>query len=216
MNSIDECAHENADLIVLVHGFGAARFTMWPLAVRLRARGFRVGYWHYHSLFKSIEYHATQFSQYLTQTLAQERRFHIVAHSMGGIITRAAINHSRPSNLGKVVLLAPPNAGSPIATLAATLFGRVLPPMSELSNKQSSYVNQLRTSYEVEIGVIAGKFDLLVPVQNTHLKNQSWHFTVNATHNSILVSKTACDKIVSFIQSSTQMPMTSQIGCGID
>ncbi len=190
---------DNAVLVVLIHGFGATGIAMWPLAARLRSRGFRVAFWRYQSLFDTIEHHATQFSTYLTQDLANERRFHIVAHSMGAIITRAAINHSRPSNLGRIVLLAPPNTGSPIAKRAAKLLGRFLPSMRELSNEESSYVNQLHTSDEIEIGVIAGKFDLLVPVQNTFLKDQCWHATVNATHNSILLSKAAFNKIVSFI-----------------
>ena len=75
------------DLIVLVHGFAAKRLVMWPFACLLRARGFRVRFWSYGSLFDPIEKHAIRFYDYLHSVTATECQFHIVAHSMGCIVT---------------------------------------------------------------------------------------------------------------------------------
>ena len=70
-----------SELIVLVHGFGAKRAVMWPLANRLRFSGFRVIAWNYLSLFDSIEMHGKRFFDFLATQLSMERRFHLVAHS---------------------------------------------------------------------------------------------------------------------------------------
>ena len=123
------------ELVVLVHGFGAKRALMWPLATRIRANGFRVLNWNYLSLFAAIETHANRLCDFLATQLSMEPCFHIVAHSMGSIVTRAALNRSSLSNFGRLVLLAPPNAGSPAARLASFFISRVITPTRELSDQ---------------------------------------------------------------------------------
>jgi pimeloyl-ACP methyl ester carboxylesterase len=123
------------ELVVLVHGFGAKRALMRPLVTRLRANGFRVLNWNYLSLFAAIETHANRLRDFFATQLSMEPCFHIVAHSMGSIVTRAALNRSSLSNFGRLVLLAPPNAGSPAARLASFFIGRVITPTRELSDQ---------------------------------------------------------------------------------
>ncbi len=176
------------DLIVLVHGFGAQRLVMWPFACLLRARGFRVQHWSYVSLFDPIEKHAIRLFDFLHSVTSTEHRFHIVAHSMGCIVAQSALNRGVLPNLGRLVMLAPPNAGSPVARIASNWFGRILIPTRELSDAKTSYVNKLERTSKVEVGIIAARFDVLVPVRNTHLPNEKEHVVINATHNSLLLS----------------------------
>ena len=190
---------DSKDLIVLVHGFGAKRLAMWPVACLLRARGFRVKYWSYVSLFDPIEKHAIRFFHFLSSVNVSELRFHIVAHSMGCIVTQSALNRSGFPNLGRVVLLAPPNEGSPIARLASKVIGRIITPTRELSDTESSYVNQLERKATAEFGIIAARFDGLVPVRNTHLPNEKAHVVINATHNSLLLSMKASKLTARFL-----------------
>jgi pimeloyl-ACP methyl ester carboxylesterase len=173
---------------------------MWPMAARLRKRGFRVQSWNYRSLFSSIDVHAARLREFLATELAAERRIHIVAHSMGTIVTRAALNLGEISNIGRIVLLAPPNRGSPIARIASHVFGRFIPPTRELSNVSTSYVNQLPFDNKIEIGVVAARYDLLVPARSTHLPSQSQHLIMNATHNSLLLLRKACNHTENFIR----------------
>jgi pimeloyl-ACP methyl ester carboxylesterase len=188
------------ELVVLLHGFGAKRVLMWPLARRLRADGFRVVQWNFLSLFSSIEKHAKRLHDFLTTQLVSEKRVHIVAHSMGSIVTRAALNRLRPPNLGRVVLLAPPNRGSPAAGLASLFVGAIITPSRELSDRSTSYVNQLKTSSDIEIGIIAAKYDLLVPAKNTHLPSEREHVTLIATHNSLLLSRSVGKMTANFLR----------------
>lgn len=188
------------ELIVLVHGFGAPRVVMWLLATRLRASGFRVVLWNYSSLFTKIDVHAERLHGFLATQFTAEPRIHIVAHSMGSIVTRAALERAHLPKLGRVVLLAPPNAGSPVARFASIFVGALITPTRELSDDALSIVNQLRSNDATEIGIIAARYDFLVPLKNTHLLHESMHVTLNATHNSLLFSRLTCQHIVSFLR----------------
>ena len=188
------------DLIVLIHGFGAIRLVMRPLAYQLRRRGFRVQHWTYVSLFDPIERHAIRFFDFLRTVSATEHRFHIVAHSMGSIVSLSALNRGLFPNLGRLVLLAPPNCGSPVARIASKFVGRIITPTCELSDAEDSYVNRFARTSEIEIGIIAARFDALVPIKNTHLSNEKAHVVVNATHNSLLLSKSVSDLIARFLE----------------
>jgi len=190
---------DHRELIVLVHGFGSMRLIMWPLACLLRAGGFRVRQWSYASLFAPIDDHAKRFFEFLEQLATEESRFHIVAHSMGSIIVQSALNRGYFPNLGRIVFLAPPNRGSPVARVAALIFGQILAPTRELSDALESYVNKLERKLKNDVGVIAARFDLLVPISNTHLANESAHIVINATHNSLLVSTTVSKLTARFL-----------------
>ena len=190
-------------LVVLVHGFCANRFVMWPLAHLLRRKGFRVRQWSYNSFFEPVATHAKRLSDFLGAIQKNERCFHVVAHSMGAIVTRSALHQCEQQNLGRLVFLAPPNGGSPIARIASKWFGRVLPPLDDLSDARTSYVNQLACGTDLEIGIIAARFDVLVPAQNTHLPEEKGHVVLNATHNSLLFSRAVGGLTANFLNTGS-------------
>lgn len=191
------------ELVVLVHGFAAKRLVMWPMALRLNSVGFKVARWNYLSYFKSIDEHAKQLEKLLVEEYRNEPRIHVVAHSMGCIIVRAALLRQIPSNLGRIVLLAPPNHGSPVARIASLFLGGILPPTRELSDSPSSYVNQLPTSTSLDIGILSAKYDILVPCQNTELASAREQALLSETHNSLLISKSAFDKTAYFLRTGS-------------
>ena len=171
--------------IVLIHGFGGKRLWMAPLAHRLN-RNYDVLNWSYFSYGGSIERHGTKLAKFL-DNLGSEGNVNIVAHSMGSIVTRVALQKTT-STVNRVVMLAPPNCGSNVARIAAPILGSISTPIRQLSSCNNSFVNSLTDDPTCEIGVIASQYDVLVPVKNTIMKNLTDHQVILGTHNSLLFS----------------------------
>jgi triacylglycerol esterase/lipase EstA (alpha/beta hydrolase family) len=83
---------------------------------------------------------------------------HFVTHSLGGILVRALIAGKRPDNLGRVVMLSPPNKGSEVADYIKdySSFKDILGPASmQLGTGLDSMPNRLGPA-DFELGVITG------------------------------------------------------------
>lgn len=186
--------------VVVIHGFGAIPCVMWPLGSRLARRGYNVHYFNYPSLFRSIETHANRLRDFLQVFVRTEGRAHILAHSMGSIVTRAALAGSSSIDVGNILLLAPPNQGTPIARFASYLLGNWLKPTQELSDGPGSYVNSLPPPQLRTVGIIAARFDGLVPLKYTHLNASCQHMVLNQTHSSLLLSRKVVGMADNFFQ----------------
>ncbi|HEX6808052.1 MAG TPA: hypothetical protein VF118_08705 [Gemmatimonadaceae bacterium] len=189
----------SSDLLVLVHGLKRTRASMWPAALLARRRGYAVFNWGYPSARRGILGHADALRRDL-DALPQlgEARIHFLTHSLGGIIVRALIAFASPPNLGRVVMLGPPNAGNEIAQhLRHTrLFRRFMGPSGlELGTGTESVPRRL-TEATFELGVIAGvrrrsalfgrwigtPNDGLVSVSATRLVGMRDHLIVHGGH----------------------------------
>ncbi len=85
-------------------------------------------------------------------------KIHFVTHSLGGIIVRQYLSERRPANLGRVVMLAPPNRGSELVDRLRhnPVYRWVTGPAGQqLGTEPSSVPNRLGTP-GFELGVIAG------------------------------------------------------------
>lgn len=190
-----------SESILAIHGFGSKRLWMAPLSYRLRRMGYGVENWGYSTLWSSIATHAVRLRKHLLGLCPHKPRLHIVAHSMGSVLVRIALQGERIENIGKIVFLAPPSHGSPAATVVgSTGLGRICPPLAELSTNDVSFVNSIVDSNDYDIGVIAAKYDVLVPVSRTHLQSEADHIVLNATHNSLLFSVRASNCVHEFLE----------------
>jgi triacylglycerol esterase/lipase EstA (alpha/beta hydrolase family) len=96
---------------------------------------------------------------------------HIVTHSLGGLVARALLTTQRPSRLGRVVMLAPPNAGSELADLLFRLgLGRfVLGPVGvHLQTSNHLIDGDLFGHADFDLGIVAGNRPLL-PIFPRHV-----------------------------------------------
>ena len=143
------------DVVVLLHGLGRTPLSMLALSVAARCRGYHVINWHYRSTRATIAAHASSFARSVVPKLRRAPRVHFITHSLGGIIVRELLAHHPLPNLGRVVMLAPPNGGSEVADVLrrSRLVSRFVVPARELGT--SGFVRSLPAA-DFPLGVIAG------------------------------------------------------------
>ena len=110
--SLGEC-------VVLVHGMARTLHSMDEMQQRLVAEGYHTVSLGYPSTHATIEEIA---NEHFPAALAQCQQFnpstiHFVSHSLGGIVLRAIFKKMKPENMGRVVMLSPPNHGSEAADI---------------------------------------------------------------------------------------------------
>ena len=134
--------------VILIHGLGRSRRSMWLVGLWLKFCGYRVksiGYpSHRVSIADAVGKHLNPALERLE--IEEGSRVHFVTHSLGGIVFRAWAAQRDPAfPLGRAVLLAPPNQGSQI--------------IDELG--QWRWVRWLLGPLPPETGVIMGNKDTL-------------------------------------------------------
>lgn len=191
------------ELVVLVHGIASNRWLVWPLARRLSRMGYTTRIWSYVSVWGSNRKHGERLAQRLREWAASGEfdRIHLAVHSMGAIVTRCALSAGAPTELGRVVMIAPPNTGSHIATRLTPLYGWFSPTLKELSDRPESFVNQLPPPEDhVHFGVLAASSDRMVRLPRTHLTGQRDHCVVKGHHTPVLWRRETAEKVDHFLQ----------------
>ncbi len=180
------------DCVLLLHGLGANRFVMRPLQKQFERQSIDVINWSYPSTRFSIATHASHLLALLEKLtspestkLASQNRLHLVTHSMGSIVMRAALAQQMIPRLGRWVMLAPPNRGSHAARLLGHWLGRIVPSLLDLSDRPDSYVNGLPTFTSlnpVPFAVIEAKRDRVIASSSVRLGGQLDHAVVDCHH----------------------------------
>lgn len=161
------------DTVVLVHGLRWWTDGMDSLGRRLNKDGYRVVLVEYPSRKLESEeiikrYLASAVSEHV---IPANRPFHVVAHSMGSVLSHAYLQDAMPSNLGRVVFIATPHAGTEIADIAGrNVIARRLtgPAVASLRTSESPLRERLREP-RFPLGVIMGdrsRFPFLSPLIN--------------------------------------------------
>ncbi len=148
--------------------------------------------------------------------LSSEKPLHFVTHSLGGILVRAYLAQKRPDNLGRVVMLSPPNQGSQLVDELrdSPLFQWATGPAGqELGTDPSNLPNRLGPA-DFEVGIITGSRSLnpltswlvtgeddgKVSVESAQLEGMADFLVVPNTHTFIMNSSQVALEVVHFLE----------------
>lgn len=203
--------------VVLLHGLARSAASMEPMARALDAVGYDtcvIGY-------PSRRYRIGELAErYVLPEIARcrsgrEHPVHVVTHSMGGILVRQLIVSGDLDQVGRVVMLAPPNAGSEVVDrLGGWRLFQLLngPAGSELGTWEDSLPNRLGPA-AFELGVIAGRrsvnplLSLLIPgeddgkvsVSNAALQGMRDFLIVDSAHPFVMRNHDVQQQTIHFL-----------------
>jgi pimeloyl-ACP methyl ester carboxylesterase len=177
---------DRRELVVLVHGMGRTRVSMFAMGWSLERAGFRVVNWGYSSTRGSVPELGGRLAREVRLQRGEAPRVHFVTHSLGGVLVRWALAHDPPERVGRVVMMAPPNQGSAAADRYTRWVGWLLPAIRELRTDPLATARALPLPYDVEVGVIAGARDGKVSIHESHLEGERDHAVVPAFHTFIM------------------------------
>ena len=203
--------------LVLLHGLGRTRWSLWPVAREAARRGYQVHNLGYPSRRARIEELAENVGERVLH-VAGNGPVDVVTHSMGGIVLRAAVaGGSLPQEaVRRVVMLAPPNHGSELADRLRDF--RVYrfatgPAGRQIGTNEDSVPRRLPPP-PFEVGIIAGRksanpvfgrvlgpeSDGKVTVESTQLEGMRDRVVVDRAHTFIMWAPDVLAHVFSFLE----------------
>jgi len=211
---------QSRDCVILLHGLGRTADSMDDMAEALQSAGYITINMDYPSREFPIEKLAVDT---ITSGIQQFRsrskgRIHFVTHSMGGILVRYYLTQSKVPELGRVVMLSPPNQGSEVVdklkdkSFYQWSFG---PAGQQLGTKPDGFVFGLGpVTYPVGIitgsehnlfdtwssGQIPGDNDGKVSVERAKVEGMSDLLVLPHDHTSIMNQKDVIEQTIHFLR----------------
>jgi triacylglycerol lipase len=205
---------DNNDCVILLHGLGRSARAMIRLENALSG-DYSVINVDYPSRQLAIE-HVAQIT--ISQALEQcekDAKVHFVTHSLGGILVRQYLQDHKIENLGRTIMLGPPNQGSELADLLANniLFEFYNGPAGQQlgTGKDSAPINLEPVGFE--LGVIAGnrsfnpmltklgsgEHDGIVSVDSSKVDGMTDHIVMPVTHTFMMMDAKVIQQVRSFL-----------------
>lgn len=204
------------ECVVLLHGMARTERSMDKMEVALKAEGYEVVNYGYPSTQFEIE---TIAKEYLPQAVAQCKPkliVNFVTHSLGGIVLRKYLADNTLKNMGRVVMLGPPNKGSEVVDTLKHVPGFKFingPAGMQLGTGVASVPNSLG-ALNYPVGIIAGSAtinpilsqmlpnpdDGKVSVESTKLEGMKDHLVVPVSHPFLMRNKDVIRQVKAFLK----------------
>ena len=209
---------DRSDGVVLLHGIARSARSFRKMQGALEAAGFATLNIDYRSRAKLLDALVVDVHPAIAAFAARlDGPMHFVAHSMGGLLTRAYVAKYPPTRLGRVLLLGPPNNGSEIAdrfgrlALYRMFFG---PAGQQLTTTPDAVTRALLPAPTYPLGVIAGNRSVYpiasrflpspndgrVSVESTKLDGMADHIVIPTAHPLLVRDAGAIAQTITFLQ----------------
>lgn len=197
------------ETIVLLQAMGRGRASLWVLDTRLQQAGYKTVNFPFVAYGQSIDDLAQQFCSFIRERV-KTKRYHIIAHSLGNLIVRAAFRYDVPEGLCRIIMLAPPNQP---AELTRVLRDNPIYKWFTGESGQELASDEFYRDLPIpptEFGIIAGTKnqsfmvkepnDGVITVESTKLEGMKDWITVPQSHTFIMNSRLVASLCISFLE----------------
>lgn len=201
--------------VILVHGMLSSPRAMSKIEKELVRNGYHVINYGYDSRVQSIQSVSDGLGFIIKERVpGDSAAVHFVTHSLGALVVRYYLSQHQIANLGRFVMIAPPNQGS--------VWGRTLVkniPVFKyilgITGEELQYSSKYRPIEPppCEFGIISGGTgrsrginpfipgdnDATVAVSETLMEGMKDHIVIPGQHTTLLFQKRVIDNIISFL-----------------
>ena len=206
--------------VVLLHGLGRSSLSLKRIQWTLQSAGYQVVNVSYPSRRYPVERLSEDHLSRIisTKVPVDAGKIHFVTHSLGGIVLRQYLAHHTLTNLGRVVMLAPPNHGSRLAdSLRGHALGRwILGPAGCELGTTANDVPQRLGPVHFPLCVIAGDASLnplfscvmkdsndgKVSVESAKISGMSEFVVVHSSHTWLMWRAETMRHVLEFLRAS--------------